>query len=162
MDVYDQELLNFWRCLNQCKVQYIMVGGFATNLHGYSRFTSDVDIWIKDTKTNRKQLRLALEQSENYSFESIETMQFIPGWSSIYIASGIELDIMTQLKNFEQEKFDDCHKLAAIAEIYDVKVPFLHLNHLIDEKRKVARLKDLDDVEVLSKIRDMKNNERKI
>jgi hypothetical protein len=72
MDIYDEELLNFWRCLNTSKVQYIMVGGFATNLHGYSRFTADVDIWLKDTKDNRKALRAALELSENTSFESIE------------------------------------------------------------------------------------------
>ncbi len=31
-----------------------MVGGFAAILHGTSRTTQDVDIWIKDTGENRK------------------------------------------------------------------------------------------------------------
>jgi hypothetical protein len=160
MDIYDEELLNFWRCLNTSNVMYIMVGGFATNLHGYSRFTADVDIWIKETKDNRRALRAALELSENFSFETIETMEFIPGWSSIYIASGIELDIMTRLKSFEQEEFDDCYKTASIADIEGVIVPFLHINQLIQEKRTLARFKDLDDAEALEKIRDIINNSK--
>lgn len=161
MDVLDEELLNFWRCLNTFNVQYIMVGGFATNLHGYSRFTADVDIWIKDNAENRKALRKALELSESASFEPIERMEFIPGWSSIYIASGIELDIMTKLKSFEQEQFDDCYKIASIAQIEDVTVPFLSLNQLIEEKRNLARYKDLEDVEALEKIRSILNDNNK-
>ena len=36
-----------------------MIGGFATNLHGYQRFTGDMDVWIEDTSENRKNLRKA-------------------------------------------------------------------------------------------------------
>lgn len=77
MDIYDEELLNFLRCLNEYNVQYIMVGGFASNLYGYSGFTADIDIWIKDNLENRKCLRKALEKSENSSFESVEKREFI-------------------------------------------------------------------------------------
>lgn len=34
MDVMDESLLEFWRILNKHKVLYIMVGGFAVNMHG--------------------------------------------------------------------------------------------------------------------------------
>ena len=47
MDVFDEGILNFWIALQEYKVQYIMVGGYATNLHGYQRFTGDIDIWLK-------------------------------------------------------------------------------------------------------------------
>jgi hypothetical protein len=106
-------------------------------------------------------LRNALEMSEKVSFEPVERMEFIPGWSSIYIASGIELDIMTKLKSFEQERFDDCYKIASIAQINDVTVPFLSLNQLIEEKRNVARHKDLQDAEALEKIRSILNDNNK-
>ena len=36
MDILDEELLKFWQSLNDNKVQYIMVGGFAVNMHGYT------------------------------------------------------------------------------------------------------------------------------
>jgi hypothetical protein len=35
-----------------------MIGGFATNLHGYSRTTKDIDIWIEDNVENRKNYEL--------------------------------------------------------------------------------------------------------
>ncbi|MBN8786025.1 MAG: hypothetical protein J0I84_02985 [Terrimonas sp.] len=57
MDIFDEVILNFWRALQNNAVRYIMVGGYATNLHGYQRFTGDIDIWIEDTPLNRQRLR---------------------------------------------------------------------------------------------------------
>ena len=62
MDLMDQSLLDFWKSLNHFVVKYIMVGGVAVNLHGYSRTTKDVDVWIKDTGDNRNLLGLAFSQ----------------------------------------------------------------------------------------------------
>jgi hypothetical protein len=53
MDIFDEEILKFWKALFEEKVKYIMVGGYATNLHGFQRFTADMDIWINDTAENR-------------------------------------------------------------------------------------------------------------
>ena len=46
MDVYDDAFLGLWRILCKNNVRYIMVGGFATNFHGYQRYTGDIDIYI--------------------------------------------------------------------------------------------------------------------
>jgi hypothetical protein len=43
MDVMDENLLNFWKSLNHFNVDYIMVGGLAVNLHGFSRTNNDMD-----------------------------------------------------------------------------------------------------------------------
>lgn len=59
MDIFDQEILEFWQNLEQSNVAYIMIGGYATNLHGFQRFTDDLDIWIKDSLDIRKRLREA-------------------------------------------------------------------------------------------------------
>jgi hypothetical protein len=58
VDVFDEEILNFWKALQENSVQYILVGGYAINLHDYQRFTGDLDIWIKDSLENRQQLHL--------------------------------------------------------------------------------------------------------
>jgi hypothetical protein len=47
MDLLDESLLQFWRLMNQNAVSYIMVGGLAVNLHGYSRITADIDVGWK-------------------------------------------------------------------------------------------------------------------
>lgn len=43
--------------------------------------------------------------------------------------------------------------MASIAEIDDIKVPFLHINHLIANKKAVNRPKDQMDVIYLDKIK---------
>jgi hypothetical protein len=43
MDIFDAEIVNFWKSLQQNNVRFIMIGGFAINLHGYQRFTGDMD-----------------------------------------------------------------------------------------------------------------------
>jgi hypothetical protein len=155
MDILDEEILNLWKLLNTFNVRYIMVGGFATNLHGYIRTTADADIWIKDTPENRKHFRATLSKLGIGDFEEIERIPFIPGWSSIYLNSGLELDIMTSLKGFPSERFDECYQLALTAMIHDVPVRFLHLNHLLEAKKATARPKDLLDIAELKRINDL-------
>ncbi len=52
MDIYDDDLLEIWRKLAEHGVSYIMVGGVATNLHGYNRSTRDADFYFEDTPDN--------------------------------------------------------------------------------------------------------------
>jgi len=155
MDILDEEILHLWSLLDKNKVEYIMVGGFATTLHGFNRNTADIDIWIKDTRENRIRLRKVLNELEIGDFERIETTQFIPGFTSITLNSGFELDIMTSLTGLEQVRFDECFKIAPIAIIENVPVRFLHINQLIENKRSTGRPKDLIDLEELEKIKKL-------
>lgn len=152
MDLMDEALLEFWRVLNRNNVQYIMVGGFAVNMHGYFRATRDSDLWLKDTLSNRKNLRQAFKELGHGDYPSIETMEFVPGWTEFRIADGIILDIMTSMKGLEGQTFDECLAKAQVANLEDVKVPFLHINHLLANKKAVNRPKDQLDVLELEKI----------
>jgi hypothetical protein len=147
----DENLLEFWRLLNHFNVQYIMVGGVAVNLHGYARTTSDIDIWIKDTKENRKQLGLAFSQF-GYDEINLEDFQFIPVWTDFYIGTGIRLDVLIEMKGLEGYSFDDCLQLASVASIENIEVPFLQINQLIANKKAVNRSKDQIDVMELENI----------
>ncbi|MCG9880094.1 MAG: hypothetical protein MH472_05795 [Bacteroidia bacterium] len=152
MDILDEDLLGLWEKLSKNEVQYIMVGGFAAIMHGISRITQDVDIWIKDTPDNRIRLRKTIKELGLGDFESIEKMEFVPGWTSIYLGLGLELDIMTYLKLFPQTSFDDCFQKSYKAIINGISIPFLHINQLMEEKEANARPKDLLDLEELRKI----------
>jgi hypothetical protein len=156
MDILDEEILTLWKLLHENDVKYIMVGGFATNLHGFQRTTGDMDLWIKDTKGNRKNFRNILKQTGAGDFAGIETTQLVPGWSVLHLPSGFELDVMTSLKGFSPETFDECYSMAPIAMISNIPVKFLHINHLIEAKKACGRTKDLLDVIELEKIRDKK------
>lgn len=152
MDILDEELLGLWESLSKNEVQYIMVGGFAAIMHGISRITQDVDIWIKDTPDNRFRLRKTINELGLGDYESFENIDFIPGWTTIYLGLGLELDIMTYLKLFPQTSFDDCYQKAYKAIINDISIPFLHITHLMEEKAANSRPKDLLDLEELKRI----------
>ncbi|MDR2272831.1 MAG: hypothetical protein LBF27_18115 [Sphingobacterium sp.] len=159
MDIFDEEILNFWRNLEQSKVDYIMIGGYATNLHGFQRFTGDLDIWIKDSLDNRKRLREAFRLSDLGDIPQLETISFIAGWTDFHLNNGLRLDILTEMKGLEGFSFDECLQLASIAEIEAVKIPFLHINQLIANKKAVNRPKDQIDVEALEQIIKLRENE---
>lgn len=159
MDIFDEELLSFWRHLNEAKVKYIMVGGVATNLNGYNRSTDDVDVWIDDTLKNRKLFREGFRKYSGTDVFMMERMQIVPGWTPFNLNNGSQLDLMVSMKGLEGLTFDECLALASIADIDDVKIPFLHINHLIINKKAVNRPKDQLDVIYLEKILKLKDKE---
>lgn len=159
MDIFDEEILKFWKALQDNNVQYIMVGGYATNLHGYQRFTGDLDIWLKDTLENRQLLRKAFKDCEMGDYPMIEYMQFIPGWTDFHLNNGLRLDILIDMKGLEGYTFDECLEMASVADIENVNVPFLHINQLIENKKIVNRPKDQIDVQALEQIVQLRNKE---
>lgn len=154
MDIYNDSLLLFWQVLNKNQVSYIMVGGFAVNMHGYMRATKDADMWIKDSVENRQNLRKSFIELGYGDYESLETMQFVPGWSEFYIGDGIVLDLMTGMKGLEGYSFEQCLQMASIADLNGILVPFLHINQLLANKKAVFRPKDQLDVIELEKIKE--------
>lgn len=46
--------------LNEHKVDYILVGGWAVGFHGYPRFTADIDVFTSISKTNISNIMKAM------------------------------------------------------------------------------------------------------
>ncbi|MBW0178813.1 hypothetical protein [Sediminibacterium sp.] len=132
----------------------------ATFFYGYNRVTEDVDMWIEDTLENRKRLRASFRELGYGDIESLETMEFVRGWTTFY-AAGVELDIMTSMKGLEDASFVECYEMAAFVTLEGVKVPFLHINHLIANKKAVNRPIDQMDVIQLEEIKKLKEKEGK-
>lgn len=126
------------------------------NLHGFPRATNDIDIWLKDEIANRKNLGKALEQF-GYGELSFDELDFVPRWTDFYIGAGVRLDIMMTMIGLENISFEEAYSNASIAQIEDLKVPFLHINQLIENKKATNRPKDIINVmelEKIAKIRD--------
>jgi hypothetical protein len=157
MDIYDESLLDFWKSLNHNKVLYIMVGGFAVNMHGFTRSTNDIDLWLKDTIPNRRNFGKAMNQ---FGYEGLtwEEIQFVPGWPDFFIGSGIRLDIMIDMKGLTEVNYEEAYNAADIGQIEGLNVPFLNINHLIVNKKAVNRPKDQIDVIELEKIKKLKDD----
>jgi hypothetical protein len=156
VDVFDEEILNFWKALQDCKVRYILIGGYAANLHGYQRFTGDMDIWLEDTGGNRKRLRKAFASCIMGDYPMIETMQFAAGWTEFHLNNGLRLDLFTEMKGLEEYSFDECLQIASVADIEGVNIPFLHINQLIQNKKVINGPKDQIDVIALEEIKKLR------
>jgi predicted nucleotidyltransferase len=156
MDIFDEEIIKFWRVLEKNQVRYIMVGGYATNIHGFQRYTGDIDMWLEDTLLNRQKLRVAFNELEMGDYFMMETIQFVPGWTDFMLNNGMRLDIMVNMKGLEGHTFEESLSLATIADLEGIKVPFLHINQLIANKKAVNRPKDQIDVIELEKIQKLR------
>lgn len=88
-----------------------------------------------------------------------DTIQIIPGWTSLTLNNGFSLDLLVDMKGLENYTFDECYRLAALADIDDVTVPFLQLNQLIINKKSTNRPKDQIDVLYLERIRDLESGD---
>ena len=64
---------------------------------------------------------------------------------------------MPGLKNIS---FDEALANADLAQIFDVKIPFLHINQLIENKKATNRPKDIIDVIELEKIVKIRNKKK--
>lgn len=149
MDLYNQELLALFQAFASHSVHYLIIGGFAVNRYGYHRTTGDIDFYIKDTPENRKSLVNALA-AMNYGYmEPLLTMPIITGYCEVMMDSGMYADIMTDIPGLDQSSFDEYLGQATVDSIEGVPVYFLHVNHLIENKKATARPKDLIDVQML-------------
>ena len=51
---------DFLKLLNDHRVEYMVVGGYAVAFHGYPRFTKDIDIFYRPSAENADRIRAAL------------------------------------------------------------------------------------------------------
>ena len=155
----NEQIISIWNSFFENKVRYITIGGFAVNIYGYNRNTGDIDIYLEDTIENRINLRKALKSINLGDFETIETMQFIPGWTDLSLSYGLRLDIMTTVKGLEDKTFSSLLDDATIVMIDETPVYFIDYDNLIIAKKAANRPKDILDIEELDKINnDAKEN----
>lgn len=51
-NIFNSDFRDFIMALNKNAVKYILVGGYSVILHGYSRTTGDMDIWVERSDEN--------------------------------------------------------------------------------------------------------------
>lgn len=63
-----QDFKQLLQSLNENKVKYLIVGGYAVAFHGYPHYTKDIDIWLAADKKNIENL---LQASADFGFASL-------------------------------------------------------------------------------------------
>ena len=152
--IFNKDFRDFIQALNDHKVEYILVGGYAVILHGYRRVTGDMDIWVKRTTENYSALVKAFSQFGLPVFDMTEK-KFLDANEADVFSFGrppVSIDILTSLKGVE---FDHAFVQSMQYDENGLIIRFIHLNNLIEAKKAAGRFKDLDDIEKLSQGNDL-------
>lgn len=147
--IFNEDFREFIQSLNDNKVEYMLVEGYAVILHGYRRVTGDMDIWVNRTKENYSRLVKAFSQFGMSVFDMSEE-KFLDAESADVFSFGrppVSIDILTKLKGVE---FDKAFSRAKLFDENGLMIRFIHLTNLIEAKKASGRYKDLDDIEKLS------------
>ena len=51
-NTFNEDFRDFLAALHRREVRYVLVGGYSVILHGYSRTTGDLDVWVEKTAAN--------------------------------------------------------------------------------------------------------------
>lgn len=149
-NVFNKDFRDFLEALNNNDVSYILVGGFSVILHGHSRVTGDMDIWVEKTEDNYKKILIAFHQFGLAIFDMTkENFLNHEEWDVFKFGrKPVAIDIMTKVKGLD---YKECFELSRTFEDDGLKIRTLHLNHLIEAKKQAGRYKDLDDIEQLTR-----------
>lgn len=142
----NQDFKEFIQSLNDNHVRYLVIGGYAIALHGYPRYTKDIDIWIDMSPENAAKMVRALKQ---FGFGSLglKAADFLVPDQIIQLGyPPNRIDLMTTPPGVD---FETCYASRVKVVIDDVTVNFIDLENLKKSKKAAGRLQDLADLENL-------------
>lgn len=155
--------------LSRRGVKYLVVGGVAVVLHGYTRFTADLDLIIDPSPENIDKLFSALrdlgylprvpvtaqefkeerKRREWMDEKNTKVFSFFHRRDPLKIID-ILIGELPRYKKFKK----------VIFEIDGVKIPAASVSELKQLKEKAGRVKDREDIRFLSRIERVKRCKR--
>ncbi len=145
-NIFNEDFRDFISALNDNEVKYVLVGGYSVILHGYSRTTGDMDIWVYRTAENYSKLLKAFHQFKMPVFDMTEE-NFLhhPDWDVFTFGTPpVAIDLMVKIKGLD---FDKCYADSILFEDGDLKIRTIQKSDLIKAKKSAGRPKDLNDLE---------------
>ena len=138
-----EELL---RLLEEHRVEYMIVGGYAVAFHGYPRFTKDIDIFYEASRENIERLRHALER---FGFGPPELADDLFEMRGQIVTFGVVPVRVDLLNDIDGVSFAEALPHAVRGTYGQTQVTFIGREDLIRNKRSTPRAKDKADAEEL-------------
>lgn len=155
-----------FREFNKERLKYLVVGGVAVNLHGFMRFTGDLDILILLEEKNLEKLDKIM-QSLGYSerlpvkVQSLKDHKLVKQWlkeKNMMAFSfmpprnnPLQIDIIIE----ESLEYESILKDKVVKKIDNVSIPVVSIDRLIKMKKKADRPQDRIDLEALIKLKNL-------
>ena len=141
-----RDFKEFLRLLNAHQVEYLLIGGYAVNYHGYPRATADMDIWIAVHPANAERVVAALKEF-GFDLPDLSPDLFLRAWQIVRLGvPPVRIEISTTVSGVD---FAECYAGRVDDTLDGVPVSLINLEHLKRNKKASGRHQDLADLEHL-------------
>jgi hypothetical protein len=148
----NDDFLDLIRLMNQHRVDFILVGGYAYIFNAEARYTGDIDFWVRPTQENLERLNDATEAFIGARFEVDEVLALLEtprlGFKLVGEKPN-QIEILLRVSGLE---FEAAKQNARKSEDSELSFLVLHPHDQIRNKRASDREKDRLDVKTLVKL----------
>ena len=135
--------------MNQRHVEFLIIGGFAVNFHGFPRLTHDIDFLVDSDKENLEQLRGVLV---DFGFEgsALPSPLFTP--EKPILRFGIPPNRVELFHEIPGVLWEECWINRIHSNVDNLQLHWIGLRELRKNKRACNRAKDQIDLKELPEV----------
>ena len=142
----ENDFIDFVSLCNKHEVQYLVIGGYAVSIHGYPRYTKDLDICIKLSEENAKKMIAVIDE---FGFASLKLTKEDFLKRDFITQLGHEPVRIDILNDFGNIPFEIAWNNKKVIDFEGVKINFIGYNELLKVKEDAGRPQDIADVKKL-------------
>lgn len=139
-----KDFKEFVALLIKHEAEYMIVGGYAVGVHGYPRYTGDLDIWLNPTVPNAERVLRAITDFGFGSFNLTVADLTKEGNVIQFGQPPLRIDLLTAIDGVT---FDACYANRKEVTFDGLAMNFIGYHDLVTNKKATGRHRDLDDVE---------------
>jgi predicted nucleotidyltransferase len=143
---------DFLGLLEKHHVEYVIVGGYAVGVHGFPRYTGNIDIFVGLSSENAARL-VDVFNEFGFASLSLKAIDFLEPDTVVEV--GREPMKIQVLTGIDGVTFDRCRSDRMMVNISGLQVPFIGFESLLANKAASPRSKDRIDLEELTRLRDL-------
>jgi hypothetical protein len=136
------DLVEICRMLNARQARYIVVGGMAINIHGFTRNTEDIDLLIETTEANETKVLEVLSLLPDGAAKEVRPGE-IADYLVVRICDNITVDLMARACGHD---YAAARHLVTEIEIDGVKIPFASPTLLWKTKQTYREKDEIDRI----------------
>ncbi len=144
--VMNKDFKEFIELLNANNVKYLIVGGYAVGIHGYPRYTKDLDIWILVSHENAENVLKSLKQ---FGFGSLGLQKEDFLRPDEFVQLGYPPNRIDIVTSCDGVVFETCYESKKQVIVGELTINFIDLENLKKNKKASARPQDLADLDNL-------------
>lgn len=114
------DLVGICRELNQRSVNYIVIGGMAINIHGFTRNTEDIDLLIETEETNERKILEVLSLLPDGAAKELRPGE-VAKYVVVRVCDDITVDLMAKACDHD---YESAKGLISPVVVDGVTIPF--------------------------------------